>query len=411
MHFICTSIVTTSVLAGTVFADTIEVCPSCVYTSIQDAIDASGPGDTINIAAGTYYEADLDPGGRSITIRGTLDGAGSPATSIDAQQSGNVFTFVSGEDAGTVISNLVITGGGNATIDGGGIYCNQSSPTITGCTINGNLSNNRGGGISCYNNSAPTLSACIISDNTAEQGGGIHCNNSNPDISDCTIAGNIATQEGGGIHCYNNGNPAVSRCTIADNDGQSGAGIYCQESAPTISECSITGGTAIEGGAISCWFESIPIITGCTISDNEAQYAGGIYSYESNPAITDCRISGNTATNYGGGLYCQTTPAVITSSVFCGNTPDQVDGDPAPSTDGSLVSDTCWFVGSTGACCVSSGCQPLADDDCTALGGTWLGEGGSCDDCAPACQGDVNDDGTVNVLDLLKVIEGWGSCP
>ena len=45
------------------------------------------------------------------------------------------------------------------------------------------------------------------------------------------------------------------------------------------------------------------------------------------------------------------------------------------------------------------------------MGGTWLGEGGSCDDCAATCQGDVNTDGTVDVLDLLGVIDGWGTCP
>jgi len=52
-----------------------------------------------------------------------------------------------------------------------------------------------------------------------------------------------------------------------------------------------------------------------------------------------------------------------------------------------------------------------SSEDCTALGGTWLGEGGSCDDCAPTCQGDANADGTVDIFDLLKVIDGWGTCP
>ena len=47
---------------------------------------------------------------------------------------------------------------------------------------------------------------------------------------------------------------------------------------------------------------------------------------------------------------------------------------------------------------------------CADMGGTWLGEGASCDDCAPTCQGDANADGTVDVFDLLKVIDGWGLC-
>ena len=44
------------------------------------------------------------------------------------------------------------------------------------------------------------------------------------------------------------------------------------------------------------------------------------------------------------------------------------------------------------------------------MGGTWLGEDSSGDDCAPTCQGDANADGVVDVFDLLKVIDGWGIC-
>ena len=64
-----------------------------------------------------------------------------------------------------------------------------------------------------------------------------------------------------------------------------------------------------------------------------------------------------------------------------------------------------------GACCVTSGCSAITETECTELGGTWLGEDGSCDDCAATCQGDANADGVVDVFDLLKVIEGWGTCP
>ena len=67
--------------------------------------------------------------------------------------------------------------------------------------------------------------------------------------------------------------------------------------------------------------------------------------------------------------------------------------------------------GPTGACCAGSGCHELTEAACTGMGGTWLGEGGSCDDCAPTCQGDANADGVVDIFDLLKIIDGWGACP
>ena len=113
--------------------------------TIAAAISASVNGDVIAIAAGTYYEHSLTPGGKAITIQGTLNGDGTLATTIDAQQGGLVFVINSGEGTATVVRDLVITGGDDVseTVDGGGIYCYNSNPTITNCTISGNTANNQ----------------------------------------------------------------------------------------------------------------------------------------------------------------------------------------------------------------------------------------------------------------------------
>ena len=65
----------------------------------------------------------------------------------------------------------------------------------------------------------------------------------------------------------------------------------------------------------------------------------------------------------------------------------------------------------TGACCVNSGCDSLTEASCTSMGGTWLGEGGSCDDCPATCAGDTNGDGVIDIFDLLNMLSGWGTCP
>ena len=86
MRYICTAVVAMLVLAGTSFAATINVPGD--YSTIQGAIDASSDGDVIAIAAGTYYEHSLNPGGKAITIgsaSGNLD------VTIDAQQVDRVF--------------------------------------------------------------------------------------------------------------------------------------------------------------------------------------------------------------------------------------------------------------------------------------------------------------------------------
>lgn len=45
------------VTAAPAQADTLDVCASCTYTTIQAAVNAADPGDTISIAAGTYAES------------------------------------------------------------------------------------------------------------------------------------------------------------------------------------------------------------------------------------------------------------------------------------------------------------------------------------------------------------------
>ena len=106
MRYICTAVVATLILAGTSFAATINVPGD--QPTIAAAISASSNGDTIAIAAGTYNEHSLNTGGKAITIgsaSGNLD------VTIDANGGGSVFMLESGEGSGTVIQDLVITGG------------------------------------------------------------------------------------------------------------------------------------------------------------------------------------------------------------------------------------------------------------------------------------------------------------
>lgn len=68
----------------------------------------------------------------------------------------------------------------------------------------------------------------------------------------------------------------------------------------------------------------------------------------------------------------------------------------------------------TGACCMSDGtCQEnLSSAACAAAKGTYQGDASSCFDivCPIPCPGDTNQSGTVDVDDLLAVINAWGPC-
>lgn len=79
--------------------------------------------------------------------------------------------------------------------------------------------------------------------------------------------------------------------------------------------------------------------------------------------------------------------------------------DPLPCNPGS---------GDVGACCIIGGgaiiCSVLHESHCAQLGGSFKGAGAACDvkACQPSTAGDCTYDDSVNMDDLLTVINHWG---
>ena len=94
------------------------------YLTIQEAIDAASQGDTVIAAAGTYVER-IDFLGKAIAVTSS---AGSETTVIDGSKMGSVVTMKTGEGPDSIITGFTITNG--KAEEGGGIFCESSSPTI-----------------------------------------------------------------------------------------------------------------------------------------------------------------------------------------------------------------------------------------------------------------------------------------
>jgi len=325
------------------------------FNTIQAAINNSNNGDIIIVSPGTYTgpgNRDINFLGKAITLRSTdpNDPNVVAATIIDCNGTESEphrgFYFDNYEDANSVLAGLTITNG--YANQGGGIFCEQSSPTITNCDITGNSAGDEfgmgfaGGGIFCKE-AVPTITNCVISKNYARHGGGVAgcdgpisgciitdnwhsgLSNCNGPITDCAITTNSAGRDGGGLKQCNS---EITDCNISNNTAEHmGGGLsHCNG---TISNCIITGNSVIvegsgilgsQGGGL---FQCNGVISNCIISGNSAGGDGGGLG-SCGGSINSCIINGNSAQYDGGGLsYCD---ALITNCTIYGNSADKRGG-------------------------------------------------------------------------------------
>jgi len=207
------------------------------YPTIADAIGAAAPGDIINIAAGTYYEANLTLGAANIALRGEANPDGTPAVTIDAQQQGRVFEMVGGGGpppgiAGLVLFDTLIITGGAVSGNGGGVSITNCSPVFLNCTITQNSCTGNGGGVfvnhhaeaAPWTRTSVKFIGCTIIGNEAQDGGGMFSSSNGygagaqPSLVGCLVTENTASNGVGGIrHATSPGQTTVANSIICGN--------------------------------------------------------------------------------------------------------------------------------------------------------------------------------------------------
>ncbi len=170
------------------------------YTSIQSAINASAPNDSILVAPGRYYE-NLRIISKSITIRGFFNPNSQDSlqiTYVDGNQTGSCFAITDSSDV--VLENLYLANGSGfrqfprSLPTGGGIFCLDSSLDIINCIIRDNSAYDAGGVI--FFNSDAFLSGTDISYNHSHRSAAVALVTSNvvfDPINLCSIYLNFGT--------------------------------------------------------------------------------------------------------------------------------------------------------------------------------------------------------------------------
>ena len=358
------------------------------HATVQEAMKAAAPGDTIDLAAGIWTNQQVW-GLSGVTLRGRDDPEGT--TIIDGSQHGWSPVVCYGEPC--TIENITFRNGVGSNVyglvRGGAIYAEFTQITIRncrfesnhvemnefdfgaiggaicgfysdllieGCDFKGNHSDEFGGAVYSTSASMLEITNCSFTDNQAQMyGGGIATGSTSMLVASCMFNGNFAGAYGAGIYSLGNQNDPsghtseIINCIFRRNDASwAGYGM---------------------GGGIAIQYPQTMNVTNSVFEDNYGYVAG---------AICGGDTSGGTVT--------------LSSSTLCGNSLNDLWGDVVD--DGTnTFQQSCW-------------CSADADNDGIVAVGDLLTVIGSWNSFNP--DADTTNDGFINVEDLLDVINAWG---
>lgn len=160
---------------------------------------------------------------------------------------GGVYNY----EGSPTLTNLIITGN-ISEYRGGGVYNYNSSPVLTNVTIKGNhtiigsSTDHHGGGIANISGSSIILINSKVTKNRAQAGGGIYNDESSPTIINTLIDNNTAVSSGGGgIYSFYGISTKLINVTVSGNhSGYQGGGIFNAYNTLNLGNTIVWGNTA-----------------------------------------------------------------------------------------------------------------------------------------------------------------------
>lgn len=221
------------------------------------------------------------------------------------------FTVQAGRaDAGSAPNNQ----GGAVHIKDGN-PCIAGGPTLTNCIFRDNYPSDHGA-VNDHGCST-TVDNCAFLDNDAgTQGAALNVDNGSPTISnsffDDNGSGGVrgggawlgSRTEGGGCACSKT--PTFTDCDFTSNSGKA---IWVEDSDPTFTRCTFTGG----GVHLE---DSDNFFTDCAFDANGAGRGGAVFSVDSDSSFTDCDFTNNFSTDGGGAIWVEGDTLTLTGCWF-----------------------------------------------------------------------------------------------
>ena len=238
----------------------------------------------------------------------------------------------------------------------GGILVWGGNATVANCTFDGNSGGNRGGGMYIYQAVAEITDCEFINGYVGAidaAGAGLYIDDATVTMDGCTISDNLPFRGTAGIHVVGS-ELSLNDCDFENNHADSpqayGNAIYADESSVSATACDFINNTGGDlGGAIYSMSSAIEMI-GCQFSDNQSNGVGGaIYGGDTDITATFCGFLNNHAEGDGGAIAVSGLSSITASlCTFAGNSSDQWRGGAiAAAYQAPLVLTSCNFSNNT----------------------------------------------------------------
>ena len=389
------------------------------------------PDNPPTLDGGTNGRALIVDGG-SITLQQLICTGGSVAAAdidgdgltMDWERSGGA---IATNNATLALHDCTISGG--AALHGGCIGAWNSQLALVNCSLSGGIATFFGGGMRVHGGSLH-MNGGQIDNCLADTGGGLLAGGGTlMNIDSVAINACTATWYGGGMHIDGSladdpimlQRTTVQQCAAA----QAGGGVYAWRGELTaddvdISNCTATNGAAwaviettftLDGSAIAqniasgdgggVWaVEASVLVQTCLFNNNEAAYGAGMMSdWCTDVACLTSTFENNAAVLRGGAVYADGVGTFDTAVEFC-----QV----RTNSAGLGVDGIVFAGGNAGRVSDSLFCGQSQH-----VGGTWTNLGGNAfaDQCSStSCDGDVDGSGAIGLGDIAMIVSAWGNC-